>query len=179
MSRDTQPLITFLSGTIVRPLDAVHSCIHPRYLRSSMRRARIHLNTLRSTRAILRFHSVSTTFRNVYTEIETSYGIDLELLVEHIKFIRRLAQTEPLKSGVTSEVDPGPNAVSDEDIAGVYKGDLTCKMLTFEIQDYLRKTGGTCFHAIGSLSMLPRDKNGVVDPHLKASISVFCPPRPV
>lgn len=52
--------------------------------------------------------------------LQTDYGpIDLELLVEHIKFIRRLAQAEPLKSGVVREVDPGPNVTSDEDLAGM------------------------------------------------------------
>ncbi|KAH8099870.1 GMC oxidoreductase [Cristinia sonorae] len=75
---------------------------------------------------------------------------DLELLVEHIKFIRKLAQTEPLKSGLVCEIDPGPNATSDEDIG-----------------NYIKDTCITCFHAVGSLSMLPRDKNGVVDPQLK------------
>ncbi|TCD63183.1 hypothetical protein EIP91_005880 [Steccherinum ochraceum] len=75
---------------------------------------------------------------------------DLELLVEHIKLVRKLAHMEPLKSGIVREIDPGPNATSDEDL-----------------KDYLRKTCGTCFHAIGSLSMLPREKNGCVDPHLR------------
>ncbi|TCD63782.1 hypothetical protein EIP91_004965 [Steccherinum ochraceum] len=75
---------------------------------------------------------------------------DLELMVEHIKFSRKLARTEPLKAGIEREVDPGPNVKTDEQIA-----------------EYLRTVCGTCFHAIGSVSMLPREKNGCVDSQLK------------
>ncbi|THH28509.1 hypothetical protein EUX98_g5668 [Antrodiella citrinella] len=92
-----------------------------------------------------------------YPDIDPHYyevPFDLEIMVEQIKFIRRLAQTEPMKSGVVQEIDPGSDATSDE-----------------AIRDHLRNTSSTVFHAIGSLSMLPREKNGVVDPQLKASLS--------
>lgn len=43
---------------------------------------------------------------------------DLEVLVQHIKFIKSLAGTEPWKSGIACETYPGPNCSSDEDIRG-------------------------------------------------------------
>ncbi|KAJ7145705.1 GMC oxidoreductase [Mycena epipterygia] len=75
---------------------------------------------------------------------------DLEILVQHLKYIRTMAQTEPMKSGVVREVDPGPACVTDEDI-----------------REYIKNTLLTPWHTIASCSMLPREKNGVVDPDLK------------
>ncbi|KAJ7024174.1 GMC oxidoreductase [Mycena alexandri] len=75
---------------------------------------------------------------------------DLEILVQHIKYIRTMTDTEPFKSGVMREVDPGPKCVTDQ-----------------EIREYIKNTHGTSWHTIGSCSMLPREKQGVVDPQLK------------
>ncbi|KZT66296.1 GMC oxidoreductase [Daedalea quercina L-15889] len=75
---------------------------------------------------------------------------DLELLKESVKYTKRMAETEPFKSLVTKEVDPGKENSTDD-----------------EIREYLRNYAHTCWHAIASNSMLPRDKNGVVDPNLK------------
>ncbi|KAJ7636186.1 GMC oxidoreductase [Roridomyces roridus] len=75
---------------------------------------------------------------------------DLELHVQHIKYIRGLAATEPMKSAIVREVDPGPEYISDEDI-----------------REYIKKYHWTTWHTIGSCSMLPKEKNGVVDPELK------------
>ncbi|KAJ6490230.1 GMC oxidoreductase [Mycena vitilis] len=75
---------------------------------------------------------------------------DLEILVQHIKYARTMVETEPFKSGVVREIDPGPDCVSDE-----------------EIREYIKNTHGTSWHTVGSCSMLPRDKQGVVDPELQ------------
>ncbi|KAJ7657792.1 GMC oxidoreductase [Mycena polygramma] len=75
---------------------------------------------------------------------------DLEILVQHIKYVRTMVETEPFKSGVVREIDPGLDCVSDE-----------------EIREYIKNTHGTSWHTVGSCSMLPRDKQGVVDPELK------------
>ncbi|KAG6873259.1 hypothetical protein C0995_001033 [Termitomyces sp. Mi166 len=65
---------------------------------------------------------------------------DMEILIQGIKYIRTMAQTEPMKSAyVGEELQPGSLYTSDEE---------------------LRDSLGTC-------SMLPRDKQGVVDPELK------------
>lgn len=45
--------------------------------------------------------------------------LDLELLTEHVKYIKNeIATTEPFKSGVVREVDPGFDTTSDEAIRG-------------------------------------------------------------
>ncbi|KAJ7920180.1 GMC oxidoreductase [Mycena leptocephala] len=75
---------------------------------------------------------------------------DLELMVQHIKYIRTMVHTEPFKSGVVREVDPGPNCVTDQDI-----------------REYIKNNHSSTWHTVGSCSMLPREKQGVVDPGLK------------
>ncbi|KAH9841077.1 GMC oxidoreductase [Rhodofomes roseus] len=75
---------------------------------------------------------------------------DLEMLKESVKYTKRMSETEPFKSLIVREVDPGKEHSTDE-----------------EIKEYLKHYAHTCWHAIGSNSMLPRDKNGVVDPNLK------------
>ena len=61
-----------------------------------------------------------------------------------------MAQTEPFKSVVGREVNPGPDVKTDEDISLWLKKYLT-----------------TVHHTASTCSMLPRDKGGVVDPELK------------
>ncbi|EIM84584.1 GMC oxidoreductase [Stereum hirsutum FP-91666 SS1] len=75
---------------------------------------------------------------------------DLENLVQHIKFIKSMENTEPWKSGTVKALDPAPNCTTDP-----------------EIREYILNNHGTCWHTIGSCSMLPREKHGVVDPKLK------------
>ena len=61
-----------------------------------------------------------------------------------------MAQTEPFKSVVGREVNPGPDVKTDEDISLWLKKYLT-----------------TVHHTSSTCSMLPRDKGGVVDTHLR------------
>ncbi|KAI0066612.1 alcohol oxidase [Artomyces pyxidatus] len=76
---------------------------------------------------------------------------DLTMFVETIKFNRRLAQREPFKSILTgTEVNPGPEVQTDEQIADFLKANLL-----------------TGYHTVGSCSMLPLEDGGVVDPKLK------------
>ncbi|KAH9957092.1 alcohol oxidase [Russula dissimulans] len=97
--------------------------------------------------------------------------VDAQCIVETVKFVRRLAQQEPLKSVFTgkslaclvmsfqtdsfvSSVDeerfPGPAVQTDE-----------------EILKFVREKLFTTFHTVGSCSMLPREDGGVVDNKLK------------
>ncbi|KZP01246.1 GMC oxidoreductase [Calocera viscosa TUFC12733] len=75
---------------------------------------------------------------------------DLQLLIEGFKFARKVAQTEPFKSCIVREVDPGLDVQTDE-----------------EIREYIIDGLMTAFHTVGSCSMLPRQMGGVVDPQLK------------
>ena len=46
------------------------------------------------------------------------FHLDLNLLVQQFKYIRTLLETEPWKSVVVTEVNPGPACKSDEQIKG-------------------------------------------------------------
>ncbi|KAF9040114.1 GMC oxidoreductase [Panaeolus papilionaceus] len=88
-----------------------------------------------------------------HPEIDAHYfehDADLENLVQQIKFVRSLSDVEPWKSGIVREVDPGPKCETDEDI-----------------RNYIKNHLSTTWHTVGSCSMLPRNKGGVVDPRLK------------
>lgn len=76
--------------------------------------------------------------------------IDLDLLVDAVKFARKLTQTEPLSNIIEREELPGPDVQTDE-----------------QIYEYVRSYAGSSWHTCGSNSMLPRDKGGVVDSNFK------------
>jgi len=85
-------------------------------------------------------------------EIDPHYfedEFDLDVFVEIVKFIKRLPQFEPLKSIIAKEVSPGPECKTNEELKSFVKDHLS-----------------TTFHTAGTLSMLPRSQNGVVDPEL-------------
>ncbi|KAG5734171.1 hypothetical protein E4T56_gene1404 [Termitomyces sp. T112] len=76
---------------------------------------------------------------------------DMEILIQGIKYIRTMAQTEPMKSAcVGEELQPGSRYTNDE-----------------ELREYIKDTLSTSWHSLGTCSMLPRDKQGVVDSELK------------
>ncbi|OAX34009.1 alcohol oxidase [Rhizopogon vinicolor AM-OR11-026] len=80
-------------------------------------------------------------------------SFDLDMMVELVKFCRRLAQTPPLKGDGEDrlrEIHPGPDCKDDNDIA-----------------EWIRNNVNTTFHTASSCSMLPKHLNGVVDPQLK------------
>lgn len=78
---------------------------------------------------------------------------DLGALIETVKFARKVCRTAPFKDVLDEEpveVNPGPNVQTDEEIGAWIK-----QMLT------------STWHTIGTASMLPKDKGGVVDSKLK------------
>ena len=80
--------------------------------------APIHWSYLKSTRTPSKIRTVSdlTTFD---LEVLNAHArIDLEILVKGFRFIRRMAETEPFKSGIVREVDPGVDQTSDEQLRG-------------------------------------------------------------
>ncbi|KAF3014718.1 hypothetical protein E8E14_007565 [Neopestalotiopsis sp. 37M] len=76
---------------------------------------------------------------------------DIQALVELGKFARRVAQTEPLKSALASEYEPGPT-VGDTDESW---------------RDWVQNTAISFFHLASTCAMLPRGEGGVVDPELR------------
>ncbi|KAG6809453.1 hypothetical protein H0H93_015784, partial [Arthromyces matolae] len=76
--------------------------------------------------------------------------VDIKILVEGYKLLRKIYSTSPLKDQIESEVSPGLGIQTDE-----------------ELGDYIKKTMGTTYHPIGTASMLPHKDGGVVDSRLK------------
>ncbi|CCM05250.1 uncharacterized protein FIBRA_07460 [Fibroporia radiculosa] len=76
--------------------------------------------------------------------------IDLDIQVELVKFARGLAKVSPLKEMLVSEVNPGPEIQTDD-----------------QVRDYVKQFFFSTWHTTATCSMLPKEKNGVVDPNLK------------
>ncbi|KEY73491.1 hypothetical protein S7711_03659 [Stachybotrys chartarum IBT 7711] len=75
---------------------------------------------------------------------------DLEALVEIVKYSRRVAQTEPMRSNLGAEYEPGPEVVTDD-----------------EIREYVRQTVVPVSHPTSTAALLPREDGGVVDARLR------------
>ncbi|KZT25856.1 GMC oxidoreductase [Neolentinus lepideus HHB14362 ss-1] len=77
-------------------------------------------------------------------------SVDLDIMVEIFKFCRSLGKEGPLKDIITKEVNPGPD---------ILEGD--------QIREHVKLGFKSTWHTCGSLSMLPLESGGVVDPQLK------------
>jgi choline dehydrogenase len=74
---------------------------------------------------------------------------DQRTMIAALKASRRLAGTEPLKSYVEAEINPGPACASDADLIA-----------------HCRRSGLSLLHAVGTCKM-GRDAEAVVDPRLR------------
>ncbi|KAI0689397.1 alcohol oxidase [Cytidiella melzeri] len=86
-------------------------------------------------------------------EIDPRYlskDIDLELMYEHFVRMRHIASLSPFKDMIARELNPGPEVSTEEDI-----------------KKWIRNSFATIYHTIGTCSMLPKEKGGVVSPELK------------
>lgn len=111
--------------------------------------------------------------------------VDLEMMVQQFKYVRGL-NVEPWKSTISREAYPGPMVKTDEDIRGILVPLEVVHDLIFSSPEYIKDTFNTVWReqigahssetvrlicnftdTVGSCSMLPRSKNGVVDPELK------------
>ena len=116
--------------------------------------------------------------------------LDLNLFVQQFKYIRTLLETEPWKSAVVTEANPGSACKTDEQIKGTLRfPTLSCHqlptLLIMPSTEYIKQTFLTTWRTfylssyiaieakkhyidtVGSCSMVPRHKNGVVDPQLR------------
>lgn len=75
---------------------------------------------------------------------------DAEMLLEIIKWVRSLSSVSPFKEMIAREVNPGPEVQTDE-----------------QLLEWIKAWMYSMSHTAGSLSMLPLEKGGVVDPNLK------------
>ncbi|KAJ3735624.1 GMC oxidoreductase-domain-containing protein, partial [Lentinula guzmanii] len=83
------------------------------------------------------------------------HDIDLQVFINEVKYIRKLVSTAPLKDILsddpgTMELNPGSDIQTDEQIAS-----------------WLKQCLSTGWHTVGTLSMLPKVQNGVVNPKLQ------------
>jgi len=80
------------------------------------------------------------------------HDLDLQTFVELCKFARKMSKTAPLRELLKEnpEINPGVDVDSDA-----------------KLGDFIKNYASTTFHTIGSLSMLPHEKGGVVDSNLK------------
>lgn len=79
-----------------------------------------------------------------------SHRYDLLAAVTASKYVRLLANAAPLRDVWVSEYEPGPGVQTDAD---------------FEL--YAKNTTLTIYHPVGTCSMMPKNKGGVVDPELR------------
>lgn len=79
-----------------------------------------------------------------------SNDYDLQALIVAAKYLRKIANTEPLKNTWTAEYEPGTSIETDAQWA-----------------NYIRNGSLTLYHPLGTCAMLPRNKGGVVSPELK------------
>ncbi|KAI9170815.1 GMC oxidoreductase family protein [Paramyrothecium foliicola] len=79
-----------------------------------------------------------------------SHEHDVEALVNIIKYARKVAKTEPLRSFWVAEYEPGVNTATDK-----------------QLRDYVRKTTSPIYHPSGTAALLPKKDGGVVDTRLK------------
>jgi choline dehydrogenase len=77
-------------------------------------------------------------------------GEDVREMLAAVKFIRKLAATEPLKSRIAEELRPGPAVQSDQDL----------------IHDFKQRSG-TVYHPSCTCRMGPDPKRSVVDARLR------------
>lgn len=79
-----------------------------------------------------------------------SNPVDLQVLIEAVKFTRTLRNTEAIQVLQPAEILPGASVVSDADL-----------------ETFVRANLGTLYHPAGSCKMGPKAEGGVVDTDLK------------
>jgi choline dehydrogenase-like flavoprotein len=76
--------------------------------------------------------------------------VDLDILVDALKFSRKITQTAPLCEMIARETSPGPSVQTDD-----------------EMKAHIRDIFQTVYHPLGTAAMLPLEDGGVVDANLK------------
>ncbi|KAG8861966.1 hypothetical protein FRB96_002409 [Tulasnella sp. 330] len=76
---------------------------------------------------------------------------DLQLMIQAVRFARKVVQTEPLASLVVTPTDPSTEVLGDD----------------AELEKYIKTTLETAHHPMGTAAMMPREIGGVVGPDLR------------
>lgn len=90
-----------------------------------------------------------------------SHPLDVELMARSVLHKRQLCRTEPL----TAKFKKGPNGdlIPIPGFAGPYHDPKPLE----EAKEFVRWNTTTCYHPIGTASMLPKEEGGVVDAELR------------
>ena len=75
---------------------------------------------------------------------------DMSIMLDAFKFVRKVAQTGAMTEILRSEMIPGEEVQSDE-----------------QLKEWIKNSVQTLFHPVGTASMLPRADGGVVDASLR------------
>ncbi len=60
-----------------------------------------------------------------------TYMLDMQILVQGLKFAKTIANTEPLKSAIASQLIPAASVVTDDQIITYIKASMTVSLSTF------------------------------------------------
>lgn len=102
------------------------------------------------SRGSVRAPSNSTFDAPIATPGYLSNPVDIQLLIEAVKFTRTIRNTEAIQALQPVEILPGANVTSDADL-----------------ETFIRANTATLYHPAGSCKMGPKAEGGVVDTDLK------------
>ncbi|KEP51005.1 glucose oxidase-like protein [Rhizoctonia solani 123E] len=102
------------------------------------------------SRGNIHIGSADPLVKGIYDPKYFSKSIDLDTLVEAIKFGLKVSQTEPIASSIVARQDPTPEVTSDEDIA-----------------TYIKTYVESVYHPIGTAALAPKALGGVVNNKLE------------
>ncbi|KAI0832660.1 GMC oxidoreductase [Trametes gibbosa] len=93
--------------------------------------------------------------------------VDVQVWLDMVKFARNLRNISPLKEMTTSELNPGPEVQTDEQIVGRLTAFKSSYVSDVYVAAWMKEVMSTTWHTASSCSMLPKASGGVVDPELK------------
>ncbi|CAE6436115.1 unnamed protein product [Rhizoctonia solani] len=102
------------------------------------------------SRGNIHIGSADPLVKGIYDPKYFSKSIDLDTLVQAVKFGLKISQTEPIASSIVTRQDPAPEVTSDEDIA-----------------NYIKTYVESVYHPIGTTALAPKALGGVVNDKLK------------
>ncbi|OHW90101.1 GMC oxidoreductase [Colletotrichum incanum] len=103
------------------------------------------------SRGSIHVNPSNTTGKPIINPNYFAHEHDLDAAIQAIKYCRKIAQTEPMKSTWESEYEPGLDVVQTDE----------------QWKQFALNTTLSIFHPVGTCSMLPKQDGGVVDSNLK------------
>ncbi|KAL4412731.1 choline dehydrogenase [Colletotrichum abscissum] len=103
------------------------------------------------SRGDIHINPANTTGKPVINPNYFAHEHDLEAAIQAIKYCRKIANTEPMRSIWENEYEPGLDAVQTDE----------------QWKQFALNTTLSIFHPVGTCSMLPKEDGGVVDSDLK------------